>query len=56
MSDTEEETGTPDSTKTSTLVTPEKNDKKRMNMEGMGDIDNVMTVMTVLPLICLGTN
>ena len=55
MFDTQDKTGTPDSTKTSTFVTPEKNDRKRKNIEGMGDIDDAMAVMTVLQLICLVT-
>ena len=55
VSNTEEETGTPGSTKTNTLVTPQKNVKRRKNTEGMGDIDDVMTAMTVLPLICFAT-
>ena len=40
-SKTQDKTGTADSTKISTLVTPEKNDKNRKNMEGMGDINDV---------------
>ena len=55
MSDTENKTGTPDSIKSSTLVPPEKNDKKRKIMEGMGEIDDVMAVLTVLQLTCLST-
>ena len=46
VSDTEEETGTPDSTKTSTLVTPEKNDKERKNMEGSNFINPVEICQT----------
>ena len=37
---TEDDTRTPDFTATSTLVTPEKNARKRKNMEGMNDFDD----------------